>query len=57
MRPFTRTITVDAARAIIVETIRPISRTIRLPLSAALGRVLAKEVVAAADVPPFARAS
>jgi len=57
MRPFTRTIPVDEARAIIDSTIQPIARTARIPLATALGRVLARDITAEADVPPFARAS
>jgi molybdopterin molybdotransferase len=57
MRPFTRTITIDEARGIIGRAVQPISRTARVSLSSALGRVLAGEVVATADVPPFSRAS
>ena len=56
MRPFTRTIPVDEARAIIDRTITPIARTTRLSLSAALGRVLAEDITADRDVPPFSRA-
>ncbi len=56
MRPFTGTIPVDEARAIIDATIQPINRTERVPLSAALGRVLARDITADTDVPPFARA-
>jgi molybdenum cofactor synthesis domain-containing protein len=56
MRPFTHTIRVDEARAIIDATIQPIARTERVPLSAALGRILADDISADADVPPFSRA-
>lgn len=56
MRPFTRTIPVDEARAIIDATVHPIGRTERVPLAAALGRVLAGNITADADVPPFSRA-
>jgi molybdopterin molybdotransferase len=57
MRPFTRTITIDAARAIIDDAVQPIARSTRVSLSAALGRVLADDIVSTADVPPFSRAS
>ena len=57
MRPFRETIALDEARARIDAVLRPIDRTERVPLSAAHGRVLAQDVVAAADVPPFARAA
>jgi molybdopterin molybdotransferase len=56
MRPFTRTMPVDEARAIIDATITPVVRTTRIPLSAALGRVLAGNITANQDVPPFSRA-
>ena len=36
---------------------RPIDRTERVALADANGRVLAEDVVATADVPPFARAA
>jgi molybdopterin molybdotransferase len=57
MRPFTSTIPLDEARAIIAHTVRPIDRMERVPLLAAAGRVLARDVVAAGDVPPFDRAA
>jgi molybdopterin molybdotransferase len=57
MRPFTSTIPLDEARAIIARTVHPIERMERVPLLAAAGRVLARNVVAAGDVPPFDRAA
>jgi molybdenum cofactor synthesis domain-containing protein len=57
MRPFKETISLDEARAIIDGTVRPVDRTERVPLAEANGRVLAVDVVAASDVPPFARAA
>jgi molybdopterin molybdotransferase len=57
MRPFTRTISIDEARAIIEAGIPLVTRLERVPLLQANGRVLAADVVAAADVPPFSRAS
>lgn len=57
MRPFHDTIPLDAARRIIDETIRPIDRTEPVALNDAYGRVLARDVVAGADVPPFSRAA
>ena len=57
MRPFTRTISIDDARAIIAAGMPLIDRRERVPLLEASGRVLAADVVAAADVPPFDRAS
>lgn len=57
MRPFGDTISLDEARAIIDRSLRPIERIERVPLEAAHGRVLAEEIVASADVPPFSRAA
>jgi molybdenum cofactor synthesis domain-containing protein len=57
MRPFTKTISIDEARAIIEAGMPRIDRRERVPLLEASGRVLAADVVAAADVPPFNRAS
>ncbi|MSO82091.1 MAG: molybdopterin molybdenumtransferase MoeA [Acidobacteria bacterium] len=57
MRPIRETISLDEARARIAAAVRPIERTERVPLSDANGRVLAQDVVAAADVPPFDRAA
>ena len=56
MRPFGDVISLDAARAILDATGNPIERTETIPLSHANGRVLASDVVARHDVPPFARA-
>ncbi len=57
MRPFGETISLEAARAIIDEALRPIERIEPVPLDAAHGRVLAQDIVATADVPPFSRAA
>jgi molybdenum cofactor synthesis domain-containing protein len=57
MRPFTSTISLEDALAHIAAAARPIGRVESLPLSDALGRVLAEDVPAPADVPPFARAA
>jgi molybdenum cofactor synthesis domain-containing protein len=56
-RPFQRTIPLEEARRIIDRAIEPIDRIERVPLQQASGRVLAQEIVATADVPPFARAA
>ena len=56
MRPFGSVITVDAARAILDTTGAPIARTEKMRLTDANGRVLAADVIAHDDVPPFARA-
>jgi len=57
MRPFGETISLAEARARIDAAIRPIERAETVPLSHANGRVLAENLVATADVPPFARAA
>ena len=57
MRPFRETIPLDEARAIIERTIAPITRTERVRLQDAHGRVLAAAAIAGSDVPPFARAA
>jgi molybdenum cofactor synthesis domain-containing protein len=56
-RPFQRTIPLEEARGIIGRAIQPIARTERVVLHQAGGRVLAQDIVATADVPPFARAA
>ncbi|MBI4263566.1 MAG: molybdenum cofactor biosynthesis protein [Acidobacteria bacterium] len=57
MRPIRQTIPLGEARALIDAAVGPIQRVERLPLRDASGRVLAADVVAAADVPPFRRAA
>ena len=57
MRPIRSTIALDEARALVDAAVRPIDRTERMALADADGRVLAEPIVAAADVPPFARAA
>ena len=57
MRPFGETISLDAARGIINGALRPIERIERVALAATHGRVLAQDVIATADVPPFSRAA
>src|SRR5882762_9702392 len=57
MRPFGDTISLEQARALIDGALRPIERVERVALHEAHGRVLAREVVATADVPPFSRAA
>ncbi len=56
MRPFTDTISLDEARRLLTAAARPLDRIETLPLPALGGRVLAEDVVAAGDVPPFTRA-
>jgi molybdenum cofactor synthesis domain-containing protein len=57
MRPFQSTISIDEARRLIDEAIRPIERVERVGLLEARGRVLAAPAIAASDVPPFSRAA
>jgi molybdopterin molybdotransferase len=57
MRPFTSTISLDEARRRLDANVRPISRTERVPLDAASGRVAATDVTSPLDVPPFARSA
>lgn len=42
------------ARAVLLEAVRPVGKE-RVPLAACTGRVLARELVASSDVPPFDR--
>ncbi len=57
MRPFTHTISLREARAIIDAGIAPIARRETIRLDDAHGRVVAADVVSTLDVPPFDRAS
>src|SRR5947208_3863143 len=57
MRPFTSTISLDEARRRLDANVRPISRTERVRLDAAAGRVAAADVTSPLDVPPFARSA
>jgi molybdenum cofactor synthesis domain-containing protein len=57
MRPFTHTIPLAEALALMRRAARPIGRTARVPLGEAAWRVLAQEVSARRDVPPFDRAA
>ena len=57
MRPFAGTMPLDEARAIIDQAIVPIERTESIRVLDANGRVLARDVAADADVPPFSRAA
>jgi molybdopterin molybdotransferase len=57
MRPFGDTISLEEARALINGALRPIERVERVSLDTTHGRVLAREIVASADVPPFSRAA
>jgi molybdopterin molybdotransferase len=57
MRPFGAVISLEEARAILENTGAPVSRTDTIALADANGRVLASDVVARRDVPPFSRAA
>lgn len=57
MRPITETIAFEAALALVMEAAMPIARTESVPLAEADGRVAARDVAAAIDVPPFDRAA
>ncbi len=57
MRPFTSTISLEEARLLLTEHLRPITRTERVVLSDAGGRVAAADVPSPVDVPPFARSA
>ena len=57
MRPFEGTMPLTEARAIIDRAIVPIGRTETIRVLDANGRVLARDVAADADVPPFSRAA
>jgi molybdopterin molybdotransferase len=57
MRPIRETLPMDEAIALVFEAATPITRTERVPLREAGGRVLASPAVAAVDVPPFDRAA
>jgi molybdopterin molybdotransferase len=56
MRPIKDTLPLDEARALIDQAARPVTRTERVPLLEASGRVVAADVVSSRDVPPFSRA-
>jgi len=57
MRPFQSTISLASAQDIIAAAAEPLARTETVSLGDARGRVLARDVMAPADVPPFARAA
>jgi len=57
MRPFTSTISLDEARRRLEAHVRPIARTERVRLADAAGRVVAADVTAPIDVPPFSRSA
>ena len=57
MRPIRETLPLEEALALVHESASPITRTERVPLREATGRVIAAAAVAAVDVPPFDRAA
>src|SRR6516165_5695238 len=57
MRPFTSTISFDEARRRLDAAVDPITRTERVPLGAAQGRVAAEDIRSSIDVPPFSRSA
>ncbi len=57
MRPFKKLISAKEALRAILEEIKGIERTEKVPLLASFGRVLAEDVIADMDVPPFPRAA
>ncbi|MCU0723428.1 MAG: molybdopterin molybdotransferase MoeA [Planctomycetes bacterium] len=57
MRPLQSLIPLAEARRIVLETVRPVDGTERVPLERAAGRVLAADLRAAVEVPPFARSA
>lgn len=57
MRPITSTIAFASALEIVLDAARPIARTETVTLLEADGRVLAHDVIATEDVPPFDRAA
>src|SRR6185369_4196018 len=57
MRPFQSTISLTDAQDIIAAATSPLDRIETTPLREARGRVLAHDLMAPADVPPFSRAA
>jgi molybdopterin molybdotransferase len=57
MRPILETISLQDARAILLDAAAPIDRVERIDLREANGRVIASSVVSTLDVPPFDRAA
>ena len=56
MRPIRETIPLEEARQLIEEASAPLMQSESVPLIAASGRVLARDVTSDRDVPPFSRA-
>ena len=57
MRPITETISFNEALTLVQKETQPLNRTERLPIAEAEGRVIATDVTAKTDVPPFNRAA
>ena len=57
MRPFTNLIPFEEARKIVIENVKPIEDVEEVPVLDALHRVLAEDIVAPINVPPFPRAA
>src|SRR5574341_945326 len=57
MKPLKALLGLEEGMQIIMDAVRPIDRIERVTLLEAVGRVLAEEVTAGMDVPPFARAA
>lgn len=57
MKPMKALISLEEGMRILMETAQPVTRTERVALLQASGRVLAEPIIAAVDVPPFPRAA
>jgi molybdenum cofactor synthesis domain-containing protein len=57
VRPFRSLISVDEAMKLMLGAASPVGRTEKVSITDAYGRVLAKDVTAALDVPPFDRSA
>ena len=57
MRPLKSLISWEEGKEILFSHLRPVKRTEKLPLTRANGRVVAKDIVASINVPPFNRAA
>src|SRR6266852_5837094 len=57
MRPIKETLLFDDAMQLMMDAAIPVERVERVPLDEADGRVAARDVIAAVDVPPFNRAA
>ena len=57
MRPIGRIISIDEARELLVSHVRPMTRSERVPLAHAAGRVASADVMAQVSVPPFSRSA